>query len=159
MDPKAILATLRAHEFLNIRFMATPEEAKAAYITLMKMYHPDKNPRYADRATWICQMIADARDQTLARNLVRGFPKLEHYIPVLGDPGPDLCECGEFRKTEEPVCLRCGSMDLPKTDTPENRERVWKFTRLWARNQRANSSVAFNDWDLACKIFNKHFGR
>jgi curved DNA-binding protein CbpA len=34
---------------LNLSKTATPEEIKAAYYTLAKLYHPDKNPNEIDK--------------------------------------------------------------------------------------------------------------
>lgn len=149
-----IIVTLRADEFLNVRFGATEQEIKSAYLALMKRYHPDKNPRYVDRAGWICKMIGEARQYALAKDLERRYPTLEHYKPVL-DGGPELCTCG-FVKTDL-ICHSCGNIFLPKDETEENKDKVWNLCKQFALQLKRQLGERFDDWEAAGRLYRRHF--
>lgn len=151
-----ILATLRADEFLNVRFGATPEEVRKAYVALMRVYHPDKNPKYGPRANWICQLLSEARDRTDARSLERRFPVLEHYKPVIGGE-PDLCKCGFVKDGLSEICTSCGTIFLPQDDTQENKDRVWALCKTFALNLKAQVGGRFDDYEAAGRLYRRHF--
>lgn len=151
-----IIATLRAHEFLNVRFDATPEEVKKAYILLMRRYHPDKNPRYGDRANWICKMLGDAMELANRRSVERRYPVLEHYTPVLDD-GPRLCVCGFVKEDNADICNNCGRIYLPTDKTKENKDKVWAVCLAFTKQLKANYGDRFDDWEAAGRLFRRHF--
>lgn len=146
-----IICTLRANEFLNVRFKASESEIKSAYLRLMLMYHPDKNPKYVDRASWICKMIQEARSDAALRSTARKYPMLEHFKPVLNDD-LSLCVCG-FPGDGE-VCDNCLRINMSKELSAANKSAVWNLCLRYVGQHVAGPSQSA----IAEAMYKKHFG-
>lgn len=153
---EGIIATLRANEFLNVRFLATEDEIKAAYRALMLRYHPDKNRGQEERSAWVVELLQRAKDDALVKCRDRKYPHLEHYKPI---PIDDLmlCTCGWPRDSTTIVCDGCATVFMPKDDTKANKDAVWAAVRQYARNLKTKIGKNMDDWELAGMIFRRHF--